>query len=76
MSLKALKTLITIAQKGSFSAAGDQLGLTQAAVSIQIKGLEEELGIRLFDHIGRNQVLNHDGRIVLERAQHILERYS
>ncbi len=76
MTLKALKTLVTIAQQGSFAAAGDQLGLTQAAVSIQIKGLEEELGVRLFDRIGRNQVLNRDGRIVLERAQDILERYD
>ncbi len=76
MSIKALRTLYTIHQQGSFAAAGDKLGLTQAAVSIQIRQLEEQLGTRLFDRIGRNQVLNHDGRKVLERAEQILDLYA
>ncbi|WP_315983555.1 LysR family transcriptional regulator [Aliamphritea spongicola] len=69
MSLKTLRTLTAIAQQGSFAAAGEKLGLTQAAVSIQVRQLEDELGARLFDRIGRNQVLNPDGRKVLERAE-------
>lgn len=76
MSVKALKTLCAIVQQGSFAAAGDKLGLTQAAVSIQIRQLEEQLGTRLFDRVGRNQVLNHDGRKVLERAEQILTLYD
>lgn len=76
MSVKALKTLCAIVQQGSFAAAGDKLGLTQAAVSIQIRQLEEQLETRLFDRVGRNQVLNHDGRKVLERAEQILALYD
>ncbi|MBN3560999.1 LysR family transcriptional regulator [Aliamphritea spongicola] len=76
MSLKTLRTLTAIAQQGSFAAAGEKLGLTQAAVSIQVRQLEDELGARLFDRIGRNQVLNPDGRKVLERAEKILGLYD
>ena len=72
MSIKTLRTLCTIVQQGSFAAAGDKLGLTQAAVSTQIRQLEEQLEVQLFDRIGRNQVLNHDGRLVLERAHEIV----
>ena len=76
MSIKALRTLHTIQQQGSFAAAGERLGLTQAAVSTQIRQLEEQLGTRLFDRIGRKQVLNPDGRKVLERAEQILSLYD
>lgn len=76
MSLKPLRALCAIAQTGSFAAAGEQLGLTQAAVSQQIRQLEEQLSLQLFDKIGRNQVLNHDGRIVLARAEQILNQYE
>ncbi len=76
MSIKTLRTLCTIVQQGSFAAAGDKLGLTQAAVSTQIRQLEEQLDVQLFDRIGRNQVLNHDGRLVLERAQEIVQLYD
>ena len=76
MSLKALRTLCTIVQKGSFVAAGEKLGLTQAAVSIQIRNLEEQLNTKLFDRVGRNQVLNRDGRMVLDKAEKIIALYS
>lgn len=76
MSVKALRTLCTIVQQGSFAAAGDKLGLTQAAVSNQIKQLEQLLDTKLFERIGRNQVLNHDGRQVLERAKEIVALYD
>ncbi|MEZ5627176.1 MAG: LysR family transcriptional regulator [Rhodocyclaceae bacterium] len=76
MSFRALRTLIAIEQCGSFAAAGDRLGLTQAAVSTQMRQLEAHLQTRLFDRVGRNQLLNHDGRIVLERARRIVELYG
>jgi len=76
VSIKALRTLRAIVQQGSFAAAGDKLGLTQAAISIQIRQLEEQLGVTLFDKVGRNQVLNHDGRLVLERGEQILDMYD
>jgi len=76
MSLRALRTLTLIARKGSFSAAAEQLGLTQAAVSHQVKALEGELGVELFDRTGRGTRLNAEGRLVLERAEEILALYD
>ncbi len=53
MSLKALRSLVAIADYGSFAAAADKLALTQAAVSLQVKALENNYGVTLFDRVGR-----------------------
>lgn len=76
MSLRALRTLTVIARKGSFSAAAEQLGLTQAAVSLQMKGLEAELDAELFERSGRSPRLNAAGRLALARAGEILALYD
>ncbi len=76
MSLRSLRTLIAIYRKGSFVAAADQLGLTQAAVSLQVKNLEEDLGIELFNRAGRKPKLNASGRLVVARAEQILGLYD
>jgi DNA-binding transcriptional LysR family regulator len=76
MSIKALKTLRAIIAHGSFSAAGDKIGLTQAAVSTQMKQLETELDTKLFEKIGRNLVLTRDGEKVMQRAEQILSMYD
>ena len=52
MDFREINTFIHVANQESFSKAADVLGYTQAAVSIQIKQLESELGCRLFDRIG------------------------
>jgi len=52
------------------------VSLTQAAVSLQMKGLEEELAAELFDRSGRSPRLNAAGRRVLERAEEILALYD
>ena len=76
MSLRALRTLIAISRKGSFVAASDQLGLTQAAVSLQVKNLEEDLGAPLFNRDGHKPKLNASGRLVVERAEQIIGLYD
>lgn len=76
MSLRALRTLQLIAHKGSFVAAAEQLGLTQAAVSLQIKNLEESLGTELFNREGHKPKLNANGRLVVERAGQILQLFD
>ena len=71
MELRSLNTFIQVAESGSFSRAAEKLGYSQPTVSMQIKGLEEELGFRLFDRIGHTVRLTEQGREVLSQAQQI-----
>ena len=56
--IRELKTLVAVAREGTFAAAGQKIGLTQAAVSAQMQRLEGELGFELFDRSGRSARLN------------------
>ncbi|WP_105418337.1 MULTISPECIES: LysR family transcriptional regulator [Neorhizobium] len=76
MSLRALRTLQAIVRHGSFARAGEVVGLTQSAVSLQVKALEQEFGMKLFDRSRRLPVLTGAGRIVLEKSQEILALYD
>ncbi|WP_431095059.1 LysR substrate-binding domain-containing protein [Polaromonas aquatica] len=71
-----LKTFIAVVRHGSFSAAGARIGLTQSAVSSQIKRLEASLGFELFDRTRRTAVLNTHGSQTLARAEEIVAMYS
>mgnify|MGYP000161085396 FL=1 len=57
MEVRQLNTLIRAAQFQSFSKAAESLGYSQSAVTVQIKALEEELGVRLFDRMGKRVIL-------------------
>ena len=74
--IKELKTLIAVAREGTFAAAGNRIGLTQAAVSAQIQRLETELGFEIFDRKGRSAHLNTMGQQVLVQAQELLKLYE
>ncbi len=71
-----LQTLVAIARFGTFAAAGDRIGLTQAAVSGQMKRLEERLGVKLFERTGRSATLNAAGLRTLERAKSIIAMFE
>lgn len=73
MDSTTLKTFVTIAELGSFSMAAEQLHLTQPAISKRIASLEQELETRLFDRISRQITLTEAGRILYQRAHHILQ---
>jgi DNA-binding transcriptional LysR family regulator len=72
MDLANLAAFVAIAGAGSFSAAAEQLHLTQPAVSKRIALLEAQLQARLFDRLGRQVVLTEAGQALLPRAQRIL----
>ena len=61
---------------GSFVAAGKEIGLTAAAVGLQIRALESELHQGLFDRSGRSVVLNTAGRRLMASVQDVVERYE
>ncbi|HFC04498.1 MAG TPA: LysR family transcriptional regulator, partial [Rhizobiales bacterium] len=73
MELRQLKTLVAISDFGTFAAAADAIGLTQSAVSLQIKGLEQEIGAEIFDRRHRPPLLNDKGRSLVEQARKVLE---
>lgn len=73
MEFRQLKTLVAISDFGTFAAAADAIGLTQSAVSLQIKGLEQEIGTEIFDRRHRPPLLNDKGRTLVEQARKVLD---
>jgi DNA-binding transcriptional LysR family regulator len=73
MNLRSLKTLITVSNHPSFTSAADEIGLTHSAVSQQIKGLEEELQMQIFDRITRPPRLTDAGYALVALARQILD---
>lgn len=74
--IRELKTLIAVASEGTFSAAGDKIGLTQSAISAQIQRLEASVGYDLFDRSGRTARLNDRGHQMVNQAEQLLRMYS
>ncbi|WP_110643848.1 LysR family transcriptional regulator [Salinicola sp. CPA57] len=70
--LKQLRTFLAVVRHGTFSAAGSAVGLTQSAVSTQIRTLEADIGEPLFDRTGRAVRLNAAGRRLLPQANEML----
>lgn len=74
--MRFLRTFLAVAQYGSFSEAAEQVALTQAAVSFQMRALETELGRELFDRSGRLAILNAAGRELLPEIKNLLDLYD
>lgn len=72
MELRHLRYFVAVADAGSVSQAAAQLRLTQPALSRQLRDLEGELGLPLFDRIGRRLRLTAPGESLLGRAREIL----
>lgn len=73
MNTKSLLTFKTILETGSFQKAADKLSYTQSTVTFQIKQLEEEISIKLFEKIGRKMVLTQAGKDILPYVNTILQ---
>ena len=72
MELHQLRYFCAVAETGSFSRAAEQSHVAQPSLSQQIIKLEEELGARLFDRLGRSVRLTELGKIFLPRARAVL----
>ena len=73
LSLDQLHAVIEVVQHGSFSAAARNLNLTQPAVSLQVRELEERLGVQLVERLGKRAYATAAGAELIERA-HRIER--
>lgn len=73
MDLRQLRTFVVVAEAGGFAPAHQQLRLSQPAASRQIQALEAELGIPLFDRVGRGIKLTSEGEDLLRRSRRLLQ---
>jgi DNA-binding transcriptional LysR family regulator len=73
LSLDQLRTLQTVVETGGFTAAARRLHLSQSAVSTQVQELEERLGVRLVERLGKKAYATAAGREVIARAQRIAD---
>ncbi len=74
--MRALRTLMAAGRHLNFTRAADELGLTPAAVSFQIKEIEEQLGVKLFTRTSRTIRLTEPGVILCEAAADALDVMS
>ncbi|OGP93228.1 MAG: hypothetical protein A2Z19_05820 [Deltaproteobacteria bacterium RBG_16_54_18] len=73
MDMKHLETFCKVAELESFSRAGETLYLTQPTVSGHIALLEQTVGIKLFDRLGRGVALTNGGQVLYRHAKEILK---
>jgi DNA-binding transcriptional LysR family regulator len=72
LNLDQLRTLATVAKLGSFSAAARELSLTQPAVSLQIRDLEQRMGLRLIDRVGKSVRPTAAGQDLIAHAERMM----
>ena len=72
MELRHLRYFVALAEQLSFTHAADKVHVTQSTLSHQIKQLEDELGCRLFDRIGKRVLMTEAGEAFLERVNNAL----
>jgi len=72
MDLRQLRSLVTIAEEGQFTRAAERLGIAQSSLSAQIRLLEQELGLPLFDRTTRRVSLTNAGESLIATARSVL----
>lgn len=75
-SIRTFRIFLAVARHGTFAAAGHEVGLTPAAVGLQMRALEQALGQRLFHRGGRAIALAAAGRAAASRIEEIVLRYD
>ncbi len=72
ITLAQIETFIAVAERGGFRAAGEQLNLSQSAVSLRIRQIEDRLGLMLFSRSTRSVALTHEGKRLLSASRQTL----
>jgi DNA-binding transcriptional LysR family regulator len=76
LEIRQLKAFVAIAETGTFTAAALRVHVTQAAISMQIRQLENEIGAKLFVRAPRHVILTEAGEHLLQRARQILREHD
>jgi len=69
-----LRTFLALAQYKNFSETGQRVGLSQSAVSRHIRALEDSLGVRLFERLGRRAILTSSGHALRSRLENLVRQ--
>lgn len=75
MNFRQLELFLSLAKTPNISVVAKEHYLTQSAVSVAIKGLEQELGVQLFDRLNRRLSLNSNGRLLLQNLEPVMEDF-
>ncbi|MEL6607252.1 MAG: LysR family transcriptional regulator, partial [Bacteroidota bacterium] len=73
MTITQLEYLVALHNQGNFVQAAEQCSVTQPALTTQIKNLEEELGVLLFDRSRKPMVITEAGTAVVDQAYRVLQ---
>lgn len=73
MNTESIRHLLALSETGSYSEAAARSGVTQPAVSLAVKKMERDLGVKLFERSGNRYVATAIGRVFLERASEVLD---
>ena len=76
MEIQELISFTTIVQQGSFSKASKKLDYCQGSITVHIKNLERELGVQLFDRLGKKVTLTNHGKTFYQHCLKILDDIS
>lgn len=76
MEIRQLKAFLAIAEAKTFTAGARRVNVTQAAISMQIRQLEDEVGLQLFTRTPRRVILTEAGESLLDRARKILREHD
>ncbi len=71
LDLHRLNVFYTVVNEGTLSKAGERLFMSQPAISAHIKALEQQLGLQLFDRVGRRSVVNRAGEALYKKAEQL-----
>jgi len=76
MEIRQLKAFLAIAEAKTFTAGARRVNITQAAISMQIRQLEESVGMPLFTRTPRRVILTEAGELLIHRARKILREHD
>ncbi len=76
MEIRQLRAFLAIAEAKTFTAGARRVNVTQAAISMQIRQLEDEVGLQLFTRTPRRVIMTEAGEHLLERARRIMREHD
>lgn len=76
VELKYLAAFTSVCEEGGFNKASKKLHLTQPAVSYQVKMLERQLGVRLFERVGRNLIITKEGKTLRDYCRRFFADFA